>query len=88
MPPGLPPIVGVGLGCETEGEVKERRYDRESLREWADEHGHTDDYARCNGCGNARQDCTCGGDDEDEPYRESEASRRGRVLRAGLWGGR
>lgn len=39
---------------------------REELREWADEHGHTDDYAKCRACGNARQDCTCCDDDSVE----------------------
>lgn len=49
---------------------------RDELREWADEHGHTDDYDKCHRCGVARQDCNCHdydtdpGDAEDEDEEE------------------
>lgn len=42
------------------------RYSPEALRQWADLHGHTDDYAKCHGCGKARQDCEGHDDDDDD----------------------
>lgn len=49
-----------------------RGYDRESLREWADLHGHTDDYATCSRCGNARQDCDCHEHDDSDDGTEND----------------
>lgn len=47
------------------------------LRAWAEEHGHTDDYAPCHNCGHPRQDCTCceeevAPEDEDDEEEEDE----------------